>query len=109
MKVYAIITFLNIPDLKPVFCIRESSSCCYIRLACGDTEILILVVSVLHEYKHRITIDSVSTNKRKNVWLVTIELTERVLFSISRTHALSGNEYKSSFLKKGKEKMLADY
>ena len=109
MKIYAIIISVNSPDLKPLFCIRESSSCCYNRSPYGDTGILILVISVLHEFKHRITIDSTSAKKGKNVLLGTIELTEEYYLALVRTHALSGNDYKSSFLKRGKEKMLADY
>ena len=39
-----------------------------------DNNIFILMISVLYEFKHRITIDSVSVKKIKNVWLVTIVL-----------------------------------
>ena len=60
------------------------------------------------ELKHRITIDSDSIKKRKNVWLGAIEFTEYNL-ALFEIHAFSGNDYISSFFKRGKEKMLEDY
>ena len=60
------------------------------------------------ELKHRITVDSNSIKKRKNVWLGAIEFTEYNL-ALFEIHAFSGNNYTSSFFKRGKEKMLEDY
>ena len=55
---------------------------------------------------HRITIGSISANKRKNVCLGTIELTEEYCFVFVGIHAFSGNDYISYFFKRRKEKML---
>ena len=60
------------------------------------------------ELKHRITVDSNSIKKRKNVWLGAIEFTEYNL-ALFEIHAFSGNNYTSSFFKRGKEKMLEDF
>ena len=66
-----------------------------------DTDILILAIFVLYEFKHRIAIDS--------VWLGTIELTEEHCLTLIRIHAFKGNDYMWSFFKGGKEKILEDY
>ena len=79
------------------------------RSTSGDTVILILAISGFYEFKHRITIDSVSARKRKNVWLGTIELIEEHCLVLVGIQAFSGNNYTSTFLKRGKEKMLEDY
>ena len=71
------------------------------RSAFWDTDILILAIFVLYEFKHRIAIDS--------VWLGTIELTEEHCLTLIRIHAFKGNDYISSFFKGGKEKILEDY
>ena len=60
------------------------------------------------ELKHRITIDNVSVKKKKNVWLVKIELTEKYCLALVEIPAFSGNDYTSSFFKRSKEKMLED-
>ena len=62
-----------------------------------DTDILILAIFVLYEFKQRIAIDS--------VWLGTIELTEEHCLTLIKIHAFKGNDYISSFFKGGKEKI----
>ena len=102
LKIYAIIFFVNITDLKPPFCI-------VIWSASGDTDILILIIYVLYKFKHHTTIDSVSAKTRKNIWLGAIELREEYCLALVWIYALSGNDYISTFFKKGKEKILEDY
>ena len=71
-----------------------------------DTNIITLMISVLYEFKYRITIDSVSVRKIKNIWLVTIEFKKEYCLTLVGIHAFKENNYVSWFFKRAKEKML---
>ena len=104
LKTYAIIVFANIPDLKFLFWVRGSLSYCYVRSPFWDTDILILVISVLYELKHHITIDRQRSCKEEKKCLVGHNSADRKVLL-----AFSGDDYIPSFLKRGKENMLAGY
>ena len=72
-----------------------------IRSAFGDIVILILAISVLYEFKHRITIGSISAKKRKNVWYSTKELTEEYFLALIGIHLFKGNDYILFIFKRG--------
>ena len=71
------------------------------RSAFWDTDLIILAILVLYEFKYHIAVDS--------VWLATIELTEEHCLALIRIHAFKGNDYVSSFFKGGKVKKLEDF
>ena len=72
-----------------------------IRLPSGDTNILVLTVSVLYSHKTRILLDNSSGKEQKSVWLGALELFQQRSTSLIGLHAFSGNDYVSSFFKKG--------
>lgn len=79
------------------------------QLVIRDTDNLILAISVPYELKWHTTVHIASAKKRKNVWLGTIKLTEKYYLKLVGIYVWSGNNYVSSFFKRGKEKMLEDY
>ena len=72
-----------------------------IRSPSGDTEILVLTVSVLYNHK-TILIDNSSGKEQKSVWLGALELSQQRSKSLLRLQAFSKNDYVPSFFKKGK-------
>ena len=85
LKIYAIIIFVNIQDLKLLFYIREPSSCCYSisfweywHSHSGN------FCSLWSQASHYCTIDSVSVKKEKDCLVGYNRVDRRVLFDISR-------------------------
>ena len=74
------------------------------QLVIRDTDNLILAISVPYELKWHTTVHIASAKKRKNVWLGTIKLTEKYYLKLVGIYVWSGNNYVSSFFKRGKEK-----
>ena len=74
-----------------------------ICLPSGDIDILVLTVSVLCSHKTRILLDNSSGKELKSVWFGALELSQRRSASLIGLHAFSGNDYVSSFFKKGKD------
>ena len=58
----------------------------------GDTNILVLTVSVLYSHKTRILLDNNSGKERKSVWLGALELSQQRSTSLIGLHAFSGND-----------------
>ena len=54
--------------------------------------------------KANVTIDNGSGKNRKMIWLGSIQLPEETCIALTGLHAFSGNDYNSSFFRKGKEK-----
>ena len=73
-----------------------------LRSPSGDTDILILVVSLLYDYKERIVLDNGVGNSRKLIWLGNIDISRSTRNSLLGFHAFTGNDYVSSLFKKGK-------
>ena len=73
-----------------------------IRSSSGDTDILDLTVSALYSHKTRILLDHSSRKEQKSFWLGALELSQQRSTSLIGLHAFSGNDYVSSFFKKGK-------
>ena len=63
-----------------------------IRSPSGDTNILVLAVSVLYSHKTRILLDNNSGKERKSVWLGALELSQQRSSSLTGLHAFSGND-----------------
>ena len=66
-----------------------------------DTDIIVLCVALLRKY--RVIIDG-SGKARRSIWLENLELSSNKCVAVLRLHAISGNDYISSFFKKGKDK-----
>ena len=73
-----------------------------LRSPSGDTDILVLIISLLYEFKNRIVIDNGVGNSRKLTWLGSIDFSSSRLNSLLGFHAFTGNDYVSSFFRKGK-------
>ena len=73
-----------------------------IRSPSGDTDILVLTVSVLYSHKTRILLDNSSGKEQRSVWLGALELSQQRSTSLIGLHEFSGNDYVSSLFKKGK-------
>ena len=63
-----------------------------IRSPSGDTNILVLTVSVLYSHETRILLDNNSGKERKSVWLGALELSQQRSTSLIGLHAFSGND-----------------
>lgn len=73
-----------------------------ILLPSGDTDIAILLIGLLHQYGERVILDVFhGSNSRKQYRLTEIEL-ENIIQSLIGFHAFTGNEFVSSFIRKGK-------
>ena len=73
-----------------------------IRPPSGDTDIIILTISLLLDYKNRCVLDSGSGNKRY-LWLGKVGMPFQRRKSIIGLHSISGNDYVSAFFKNGKK------
>ena len=66
----------------------------------GDTDIRVLSAAFLYNFKEHVVTDSGSGQSRKCIDLRSLQISECKLLGL---HALTGNEYLSSFFRKGKE------
>ena len=73
-----------------------------LRSPSGDTDILVLIISLLYDFKNRIVIDNGVGSSRKLIWLGSIDFSSSRLNSLLGFHAFTGNDYVSSFFRKGK-------
>ena len=74
-----------------------------IRSPSGDTDIVILMIGLLYQYKDRVILDDFhGAAKRKSYKLSDIELDDDIVESLIGFHAFTGNDFVSSFFKKGK-------
>ena len=63
----------------------------------GDTDIFILAVCLLQEYKNAIYLDDGSGRSRRIIWLGNIDLEDNITKFLIGFHALTGNDFVSSF------------
>jgi hypothetical protein len=74
-----------------------------IRSPSGDTDIIVLIAALLQSYKQRVVIDDFHGDGRKSYRLSDIEhLEPEIIDSLIGLHAFTGNDFASSFFKKGK-------
>ena len=81
---------------------ENSNDSVILRSASGETDILVLAVVHLFNQKRRAYIDSGRSASRKVYWMNDIVLSEDEVNRLVPFHALTGNDYVSSFLRKGK-------
>ena len=82
---------------------ENSNGYIILRSASGDTDILVLAVAHLYNEKQRVYIDSgCSSTSRKVYWMEDTVMSEDEINSLISFHALTGNDYVTSFFCKGK-------
>ena len=73
-----------------------------VRSPSGDVDVTVLMLSKLVNYQDRVFLDYGRGNHRKGLWLCDIELSDSEKECLIGFHAFTGNDYISSFLRKGK-------
>ena len=73
-----------------------------IRSPSADTDISILAVSLLLEGKERVYLENGNESNKKILWLGSIEMSDMKRKVLLGFHAFTGNDYVSSFFRKGK-------
>ena len=79
---------------------ENSNDSVILRSASGETDILVLAVVHLFNQKRRAYIDSGRSASRKVYWMNDIVLSEDEVNCLVPFHALTGNDYVSSFFRK---------
>ena len=81
--------------------LRNSNLSVVLRSTSGDTDILLLLLSMVTTGKERMFYDYGSGKYRKGMWLDTILTENDQTCCLISFHAFTGNDYVSSFFKKG--------
>ena len=80
------------------------SSTIILRLHSGDTDVIVLAVALLQEYKARLVfLDNGNGKNRCQVRLSDIDIDGEIIDSLIGFHSFTGNDFFSSFFRKGKE------
>ena len=83
--------------------IEDADAVVTIRSPSGDTDILVLMIGILYSFRDRVILDDFhGTKGRKSYRLGDIELDDEIVESLIGFHAFTGNDFVSSFFKKGK-------
>ena len=80
----------------------DANSQVVIKAISADTDIFILALFHLCDFKERVILDTGTTVNRKLMLLSSYELSESHRHALIGFHAFTGNDYNSSFLKYGK-------
>ena len=73
-----------------------------IRSPSGDTDILVVSAALLYNFKEHVVIDNGSGQSRKCIDLRSLQFSETKYSAMLGLHAFTGNDYLSSFFRKGK-------
>ena len=73
-----------------------------VRSPSGDTDILVILLNKLLDDQDRVYLDYGNGKHRKGLWLSDIDLSDEIKKSILGFHAFTGNDYISSFFRRGK-------
>ena len=73
-----------------------------IKSASGDTDIIILSISLLSTYKENVFIENGSRTNRVMYWFENFDFLLQKCLSLNAPHAFTGNDYVSSFFRKEK-------
>jgi hypothetical protein len=90
--------------LHCLYALKEKDTTVILRSPSADTDIMILAVNLLQEENHRIFIDFGTGNNRKGMWLNDVNHSPEKKNSLIGLHAFTGNDYTSSFFRRGKVK-----
>ena len=93
-------------DTKVIFhCYRsmqeDPSSKVVLRSTSGDTDILALATALLDS--NRVYLDYGKGKLRKGFWLNQVVIDDQLIRALTGFHSVTGNNYVSSFFKKGKQ------
>ena len=72
---------------------EDNSRQAIIRSPSGDTDIIVLTISLLYEFKRHATIDNGTGKQRKSIRIGGLELSEQRCHSLIGLHAFTGNDY----------------
>ena len=75
-----------------------------LRSPSGDTDIVVLAVALLNQFKSNVILDDGNGKQRKIIRLSDIDIDDDLVKAMIGFHSFSGNDYVSSFFRKGKEK-----
>ena len=75
-----------------------------IRSPSGDTDVLVVSAALLYNCKEHVVIDNGSGQSRKSIDLRSLQFSECKYSTMLGLHAFTGNDYLSSFFRKGKER-----
>ena len=73
-----------------------------LRSSSGDTDVIVLAIALLHRFRERVVIDDGSGKNRRLIKLKDLDIQEEILDALIGFHAYTGNDYVSSFFRKGK-------
>ena len=83
---------------------QNSNVSVILRSPSADTDIFILTLALLHDHRGNVFIDSGSGTNRKVIDISNVELENTMRKALIGLHAFTGNDFVSSFFRKGKEK-----
>ena len=83
--------------------LESTMSTVTIRSPSGDTDIVIIAIAVLNIFKGRVVLDDGHGKSQKQVSLSDINLPEEIITALIGFHSFTGNDYTSSFFRKGKQ------
>ena len=72
----------------------------------GDTDIIVLLLAFLKDHKEHILIIDGHGEDKKILKLSDIDLEENLIHPLTGFHAITSNDYVSSFFRKGKKNVL---
>ena len=81
---------------------EDSDAVVTIRSPSGDTDIVVLMIGLLHKYRERVLLDDFHGDKRKTYRLSDIDLEDELIDALIGFHAFTGNDFTSSFFRKAK-------
>ena len=82
--------------------LKDPNMSVILRSHSGDTDITVLAVGLLYEFKDRVFLDYGSGKNRKGCWLSNIKMSTSERAALISFHAFTGNDYFSPFFRKGK-------
>ena len=74
-----------------------------IRSPSGDTDILVLTIVHLYNYKEKIHPDNGTGVNKNNIWLVASKFKDEILNALIGFHSSTGNDYVFSSFRKSKQ------
>ena len=74
-----------------------------VRSPSGDTDILVILLNKLPDNQYSVYLDYGNGKNRKGLWLSHIDLSDDIKKCLLGFHAFTGNDYISSFFRKGKQ------
>ena len=84
--------------------LQSTSADIVVRSPSGDTDIVVLMVSLIRDQMQKVFIDNGSGKNRTVIKIADIDISQQKKMAIIGFHAFTRCDYNSSFFRKGKEK-----